>query len=710
MNAKAFLALMALFCIVVNGLAQSQLPPAPPVPAQRPPQDSDDVVKITTNLVQVDAVVTKDGRQVPNLKAEDFEIFEDGKRQTITSFAYIANVPANPTPAATTAKAEERDESVPFVPLKRDDPRRTIAIVVDDLGLSAESMGPVRSQLRKFVNQQMQPHDLVAIIRTGMEIGALQQFTNDKRLLSRAVDQLRWNACSRVGMHVLAPAYGPYVDPVPNRADNARTYASIPDNSCGGRAYYSTFQAIQHVIEALAEIPGRKSMMVLSDSMPVEDQGSDLFWYDSLLIQTQTRTQALRRIAEMAIRASVVIYSIDTQGLQPTGITAADSGAGNLRMAGDQSNSLMASRARMLFDRRAGGEMIARQTGGFQIKNSNDFKLDRVLEDQSGYYLIGYRPTDETFNQRFHKITAKVKRSGMQLRTRYGFFGFSEEDTVIMPKSRTNMALMSPFGAQDISVDFTSFFANDKTAGSLVRSFLYLNPKDLTFEVANDRHEAKIELHGVIFGANGVPVEQVKHNAIVSMPGEQYELALREGIRIRFDMPAKKPGAYQVRVAARDVASARLGAAGQFVLVPDLTNKRLAASGIVLRGVSNAQATGGLEPTVASPAVRRFAPNSDLYSAFVIYNATLDKLSQQPNLKIENKLFRDGKRVFAYPEVAVDAANQADLDRLLVTLQFRLGADLEPGHYYLQFVITDKLKPEQPPVIQWVDFEIVSQK
>lgn len=694
MNKKTFLAVALSLSVFLPGLAQTKT-------------DDDDVVRITTNLVQIDAVVLKNGKLVPNLNAEDFEIFQDGKRQTITSFAYISNVPANKPPE--TAKADERDKSVPVAPLKREDPRRTIAIVVDDLGLSAESMSDVRRHLRKFVNEQMQPHDLVAIIRTGMEIGALQQFTNDKRLLTRAVDQLRWNACSRVGMHVLAPIHAPYRDPVRGFGDDARTHVVIPDNSCGGRAYDDSLQAMRYVLEALAEIPGRKSMMVLSDSIQTEDQGADTFSYaGASSLETAARIEALRRIAEMAIRASVVIYSIDTQGLQPTGITAADSGAGNLRMVGDQSNSVMAARSRTLFDRRAGGDMIARQTGGFQIRNSNDYQFGRVLEDQTGYYLIGYRPGEETFNRRFHKITAKVKRSGMTLRTRYGFFGFSEEDNVRMPKPKTNLALMSPFGAQDIKIDFTSFFANDKTAGSVVRSFLYVDAKDLTFEVANAKHDAKIELHGVIFGTNGVPVEQLRYSGLVSLPVNEYEQSLRDGIRIRFDMPAKKPGAYQVRVAALDVASSRVGAAGQFVLVPDLTNKRLAASGIVLQGASESTETGGVATRVASPAVRRFEGNSDLYSAFVIYNASLDTVSKQPNLVIESKLFRDGKRVFSYPDVAVDTSNQTDLGRIFVTLKFRLAADLEPGHYYLQIVISDKaVKGKLPPVVQWTDFMIV---
>jgi hypothetical protein len=447
----------------------------------------------------------------------------------------------------------------------------------------------------------------------------------------------------------------------------------------------------------------------LSDSMPIEDQNYPYFWvpegdqYDSA-----RRRAALRRVAEMAIRSSVVIYSIDTQGLQPTGITAADSFRGNIRMVGPQMNELVAARSRLLFNRRAGGDLIARQTGGFQVKNSNDYKLDRVLEDQSGYYLIGYKPSDETFNRRFHKITAKVKRSGMTLRTRYGFFGYTEEDNIRKPESKMRLALMSPFGAQEVELDFTSFFANDKAAGSFVRSFVFVNAKELTFETINDKREAKIELNGVMFGDNGVVVHQVRNDGLVSLTQEEYQQALTDGIRIRFDMAVRRPGAYQVRAALRDVVSSRIGAAGQFVSVPDLTNKRLAISGVLLQGAVGPRQPGVMETTVAAVGARRFVSNSDLYSSCVIYNASLDPATKRPNLKIEPKLFRDGKRVFAYPDVQVDTANQTDLTRILVHLQFRLADDLEPGHYYLQLAVTDNaLKGKPQPVVQWVDFEIV---
>jgi VWFA-related protein len=143
-------------------------------------------------------VVTKDGKPVTDLTPNDFVITEDGRPQTITHFSYVSNVP-NENPEKPVANSTTNASVILPAVVRRDETRRTIAIVVDDLGISLESILSVKQQLRKFIDEHVQPNDLVAIIRTGGEVGALQQFTTDRRLLHRAIDALRWNLCSRVG-------------------------------------------------------------------------------------------------------------------------------------------------------------------------------------------------------------------------------------------------------------------------------------------------------------------------------------------------------------------------------------------------------------------------------------------------------------------------------------------------------------------------------
>ena len=705
MKIKAFLPLLLSFCILLPALAQTK-PAAPPdAPPQKPTDDQDEVVKITTNLVQVDAIVTKDGKMVTNLTADDFEIYEDGRKQTITSFAYISNVPN--TIASQPVARDKNKADVPFgTRINPNEPHRTIAFVIDDLGTSAESMVQVRHQLRKFIAEQLQPNDLVAIIRTGGELGVLQQFTNDKRILNRAVERLRWNHCSRIGPTVFQPA---------------GMEINSQEGACGGYGYRSTGRSLRFILDGMAELPGRKSLVIMSDDLPRETQDPN-FTGDSvrdLLGSSSTGDRSLdafgnttdwsgmlQRIAEKAIRSSVVIYSVDTAGLQYTGPTAADAFRGDARQITKSITDLTAARSRLLWTRREGGELIAKQTGGFQIRNSNSYRLEEIVEDQSGYYLLGYRPTDETFNRRFHHIKAKVKRSGMTLRTRFGFFGVSEEEANRkrrIASDSTNLALVSPFAAQDINVEISSVFANDKMNGSTVRSFVYLDAKDLTFTPTEQGQQASFELHGMVFGDNGSIVGQGTGGTTLTLSKNDYEHALRYGLQFTLDMPVKRPGAYQVRIAARDRDSKRLGSAGQFVAVPNLNDKKLALSGIVM-GVG----TDSARHEIYNVGARRFTPNSDLYFAYMVYNATNESGAQR-NLVMQAKLFRDGKNVYSGAEVPVKGVpNQADLSRLFVIGSVRLAPDLEPGSYYLQIVVAETGVKKVVPVVQWVAFEVAA--
>ena len=716
MKIKAVLALLLLFCLVWPTLAQDkpvaqpQLPTPPP--PQQPSSDKDDVIKITTNLVQVDVVVTKGGKVVPNLKAEDFELFEDGKRQAITSFAYISNVPNTTQPVASVDK--KKTPIVPYGPVKPNEARRTMAFVVDDLALSADSMYQVKRQLRKFIEEQMQPNDLIAIVRTGGELGALQQFTNDKRLLTRAVDRLRWNICNRIGISVFRP-----VSPL----------GWAGGSVCGYRSIYSTLRSLRFIVESMGYLPGRKSMVLLSDSLVRESQDEYFQNPNFGVVRDQlgvggsrspvlndvktdrlsvgpdaiNHLDALQKIAEKAIRSSVVIYSVDTQGLQYTGVTAADAFTGGPQ----QMNALMSSRSYTMEIRREGGELIAKQTGGFQVRNSNSYGFDRIMDDQSGYYLLGYRPTGETFNRKFHHLKAKVKGSGLNLRTRLGFYGVTEEEAErFKPTTRdnTNLALASPFGAQDINLDLTSFFVDDPVKGPVIRSFVYIDAKDLSFTKVDDRNQGSIELHGVAFGENGAIAQKLVTGATLNLKDADYQQAITNGLGLGFDMPVKGPGDYQVRVATRDRTSMHIGSVGQFVMVPDLKNKRLAVSGVVL-------GEAGGDQMITNPGTRHFKANSDLLYAFDLYNAT-DQTGKLRNLTMQVVLLRDGKTVFTGPEQPISTNSESDLKRLYLNGTIRLAPELEPGPYYLQVFVRDKdakekdKEKEKALVVQWADFEI----
>jgi VWFA-related protein len=740
MSGRVLVAVLLLYPTVLFVSGQQPKTVSSPLPqstTSAPPQnptsiDQEDVVRINANLVQIDAVVTKDGKQVTDLKAEDFEIFEDGRPQKITQFSYISNVPAD-TPSLPARPLPRDKMGAPVVPvaMRPHDVRRTVAVVVDDLGMSFESIARMKAQLRKFIDKQLQPNDLVGIIRTGGDIGALQQFTTDKRVLYSAIDHLRWNPYSRQGLYVFGPSRNPQPTSTPGSIRSPSWQTDIP--AIGSLNLGDSMRAFRTVLEGLNDLPGRKSMVIVSDNLPVAEKrmsaGDSGFPEDSLSYRAE-----LQKLAEVAIRSSVVVYGIDTQGLETTGLTARDEipfMPRNTRPDSDPLLVLLRTRSLALRVNREGTEQLAKQTGGFVIHSSNSFDLQKVMDDQRGYYLIGYRPSDETFDRRFHYIKARVRGRGLQLRTREGFFGVTEDKARRPPLTagdQMNRALISPFGAKDITVSLTTFFANDATAGSLLRSFLYMEARDLTFVDQPDGwHTATLNLRGVLFGDNGQVVSRQDHVGSVRLKGLAYERALRDGIVYDFDMPVRQSGVVQFRVAVQDAASARIGSAGQVVEVPDIRSGRLSLSGIVIRGAETLHEPGSPSSRTApaalnasnetraaddevsnGPAVRRFRQGTDLILAYAVYNARLDGATHSPQLSTQTRVFRDGRPIFTGDATPIDFGGQADLQRIASASRLQLGAQLTPGEYVLQIIVTDGLGKEKPRVVsRWIDFEVV---
>src|SRR5918997_5957974 len=156
MKKHTSLILMLILSLFISSLGQT----SPTRSTQQSGPEDDEVVRITTNLVQVDAVVTdKSGKLVTDLRPEEVEIYEDGRLQTITNFSYISTESGTAQPVAVKkgAPVDKLAPPAPPVRLRPEQVRRTIALVVDDLSLSFESSSRVRQALRKFVDEQMQP-------------------------------------------------------------------------------------------------------------------------------------------------------------------------------------------------------------------------------------------------------------------------------------------------------------------------------------------------------------------------------------------------------------------------------------------------------------------------------------------------------------------------------------------------------------------------
>src|SRR6185295_764329 len=457
--------------------------------------------------------------------------------------------------------------------------------------------------------------DLVAIIRTGGSVGALQQFTSDKRQLYAAIERVKWNPLGRADTGAFSAIGRPDLkipDEHVGRASDPKSI--IVENAVGGLT-----STLRYVMRGLREMPGRKSVLLLTDGFMI-NQGE----------LGTSQVGALESLADTANRASVVIYTMDARGLQPLGLQPQD----NVQLQSDGvsrqdsrglGRSMNDVAQRMTVQRKNfqqsqdGLNYLAQATGGIAIRNTNNFSggMQKVLDDQRGYYLIGYRPDETTFaakrdQGKYHHLSLKVTRKGdFNVRMRSGFYGNNGAE-IKKPERNTSelmlSAITSPFGSSEVHLELTSLFGNDAN-GSFMRSLLHIDARDLTFKDGpNGTHEGVFDVLAMTFGDNGVPVDSNGRTFTVQFPEAEYQRALRQGFVYDVIVPIKNPGAYHFRVALRDTATERVGSAGQFIQVPDISSRRLTLSGVVLT-TSNADLKSGVasassQNSETSPAIR----------------------------------------------------------------------------------------------------------
>ena len=707
------MALAALVAVSASAGGQTESPAEPPT------------FRASANLVTIDAVVTnEDGRHVTDLTIDDFEVSHSGKKQRLQHALYVAisrsgvKAPLSPPVADAAAGVAALPSRTPARSLTRalvahtTPPRRTIAFVVDDLGLSFRSTVDVRRALRHYVDTQIEPGDLVAIVRTGGGIGALQQFTTDRRLLDLAVDRVEWNGLSRQGITAFAPVApnGPVGD-----VDAA---IGGPRDQIMARG---SLGAIEFVTRGMQQLPGRKSMVLFTESF------GDLFGDRG---ESGQIWRALARMLDRANRAGVVVYTVDPRGLQTSGLTAEDNP--QLRdwgLPGESSEATAvprnAARDRLedLMGTQEALRFVADQTGGLFFGNSNDLNLGirKALDDQRGYYLLGY-PAPEgasTSGWEQNRIKVRVKRPGLRVRARQGFFGPAEPDA---DKDEAMadpllLAAMSPFGGGAINVRLTSLFGHDSSAGPYIRSLLFIDPGGLTFtRNPEGRHEARAEVLQAAVGDNGEVLGNWRRTITLRLTDEQLEEARAHGVVYNTRMAVKKPGAYQVRTAIQDLASSAVGSASQFLEVPEVGKGRLALSGVLLQAkASDATAAetaaselefseaGDAETDIlGKPTLRIFTPGSEVVYAYEVYDGLDEKRSQA--LEMRTTLLRNGRVVYEGPSEPIKAQKKTSRVRTIpIAGLLSLGDDVPAGTYTLQVsVAADKKRRASG----WVDLEV----
>jgi VWFA-related protein len=607
---------------------------------------------VETDLLRVEVVVLDgNGRPVRGLTADDFQVLEDGRPQSITHFQ-----PAFDAPPAAPAAPDDETSAPPLAPPSP----RHIVLAIDDLHLSTNALSGCKEALKRFLAREVSDEDEVALVTTSGNLGLFQAFTKERVALRRAIDRLpyaesRGNAGGRTEMseyeaeaidrndpEALAEAVREIsqreelVVPFGVNFENPRYRVEARGMSAGILAQAlqttnRTLAALEKVVRSLGSVPGHKVLVLISDGFVIGQGTRDPRAFD------------MRRIFDASARTGVTVYALDSSGLD-----AAPSG-GAVWEPGIRDRSTPAGREGY---RRAGDMMkrvnmnaIAEGTGGFLVHGTNDLPmgLDRILRDADACYLLAYSPSSTEHDGRYHSIEVKVlRRPDLTVRARKGYFAPDKgRGTVVAATApghdvQRDEELQAALGAlvpfHDIPLRMAVDFVDLPPDGPQIVVKAHIDMSGIPVRQEGDRHRAAVEFLGVVYDETGAVAGRVDGDRVdMNLTQATYEQLLKDGLQYEKKVPLK-PGFYQVRLVARESFSTRLATANAWIEVPDVGQGSLTLSGLFL------YAEGGPAPSsVASPpastqvgglrdvqAVRRFDLGGSLYYFLYVYNPARD--------------------------------------------------------------------------------------
>lgn len=709
---------LALFGFVASSVAQDEKKLPEPTD-QSEKSDADDVLKISTELIQTGvAVFDKKGQFINNLKQEDFELLVDGKPIPISFFE-----PNTIKRVSNNGEIKTEKNGIKLVESNKTSVRplngRTIIFVVDDLHLSFDSHNRTRKLILKFIDQEMLPEDTVAVVSSTGKIGFLQQFTSDKTALRAAVERLIFNR-DRSAADRSDPPMSEYEAQLIDRYDQQVTdifAAYIPGTdiesarqvvrsrartvlSQAAAISRGTYSTLEQAVRNSAGLAGRKIVFFISDGFVLDSTNTD-------------SNYRLKRITDAAARTNTVIYSFDPKGLEagfPEGTAA------SFRVqAGER------------FELQDGLNAVAEETGGRFIKNTNDLQtgLTKSIEEASQYYLLAWEPVSENDkSERLRKIEVRVKnRPQLEVRVQSGYFdaiakSSSKEENKNKPDAKTktplpvaqqqlNAAIGALFPARDLPTFLTTNHLDMPSEGALLAATMQINSSALEFTRQGDKATAAADILGIVYNADGKREGYFRELLNVDIPVSKLTDPDRRNIYYNYQKNLK-PGLYQMRVAARDVKNGRIGSAVQWIKIPDLSSRKLTLSSLILSEQENERTKVSTENNVTDAGAlqlpvsvdRRFARSSRLRYMVFIYNAA--KGANQPDVSLQTQIFRGKTIVLTTPMNPISVTGQ-DPMRLPYAAEIPLNSFL-PGRYEMQITVRDRASNTE--AAQRVAFEV----
>jgi VWFA-related protein len=637
-----------------------------------------------TDLVLVNVTARdKNGNLVRDLKREDFTVLEDNKLQQVISFDLentdaVLPYTALASPLLKAAPPQSSGEAAPVAaaPLKD---RRLVILFFDVSSMQPDEIDRARTAAENYVDQQMAPADLVAVISLGSDLAVNQDFTSDRTLLKKMLENFNAGAGQGFEEGTTGSTAGTPETGQSFTADDTEYNIFNTDRR---------LQALRSIADRLSHVQEKKSLIYFSGGM------------DRTGIENQSE---LRAATNAAVRANMAIYTIDLRGLEAM-VPGGEAQNASLRGTSPYSGKSTLSQYDSNFTTQETLVTLAGDTGGRAFLDSNDFSqvFRGVQQDTSLYYLLGYHSTNPARDGRYRRIAVRVNRPGLKLDFRRGYYAPADFQHS-RPEDRERQLeeeLASELPSTDLPVYLAAAYFRIRENKFYIPISIIVPGSQIPFTRNKAEDKATLDVLGTVSDPQKRPVGEIRDTVKLSLNTSQ--LVGRKNVQYdsHFVLP---PGHYHVKFVVRENQSGRLGTFETDLNIPDLKTAPLKMSAIVLAsqiqpgGRHNSENPLAHDGQEIIPSVTHvFSAGQHLYLYYEIYDPAPtvppgpDKArGGKPVHLITNVAFFRGKtKAYETPVVENDQLNAPARHAAVFQLDVPL-TQLTPGFYTCQVNVID---------------------
>lgn len=529
-------------------------------------QAGDYTFRTTSDLVLVNVTVRdKSGNFLRGLKPEDFTILEDNKPQRVVSFD-IENIDAvaNLDVAQTEPLSGLSEKGSPSPAVAAPDTaklfkdRRLIVLLFDLTGMEPDEIDRAITSADRYVDAQMAPADLVAIVSLGSSLLVNQDFTSDHQLLKKQLNAFNPGGGQGYEQGTTGSTEGTPDSGQPFTADDTEYNIFNTDRR---------LEAIRSVAEKLSHLQQKKSLIYFSSGM------------DRTGIENQSE---LRAAVNAAVRSNIAIYTMDMRGLQAL-VAGGEAQNASLRGTSAYSGQSMISALNSNFTTQETLVTLASDTGGRAFLDSNDFSgvFKGVQQDTSTYYLLGYHSTNPARDGRYRRISVKVNVPGAKIDYRKGYYAPADyqHSTKEDKELQLEEELASDLSATDLPLYLSAAYFRLEPNKYFIPISLVVPGSEIPFTRSSDRDKATLDVIGMVLDNEKHPVTRVSDT--VKLAVETSSEVRKKNVQYNTGA-SLTPGKYHLKFVVRENQTGRLGSFETDLEVPDLKSQPLKMSSVVL--------------------------------------------------------------------------------------------------------------------------------